>query len=264
LLTAVGVILTLALAADAPVIAPSEATDHVGQDVVVRGTVAQVNADKDGHTLFLNFGSPYPDQVFNAVILSRNLPSFPEARSWEGKVIEVRGRVELYKGKGKPEILLERPDQVTVESGATPPQGGEPHGPEVEGGFVRGVAGGTHGGIPGDVVASSGTGPVMDYDSPPKPLRLTKPLYPQDAFVARIEGTVLLEILIDSSGRVVRARVIQSVPMLDAAALQTVSQWQFQPAVKHGRPVATIAQAPISFRIYDKRPAGVPERKQRE
>ncbi len=47
-----------------------------------------------------------------------------------------------------------------------------------------------------------------------------------------------------------RARVIQSIPLLDAAALQTVYQWVFQPAVKHGRPVATIAQAPVAFRIY--------------
>jgi hypothetical protein len=43
---------------------------------------------------------------------------------------------------------------------------------------------------------------------------------------------------------------MQSVPLLDAAAIQTVQQWLFQPAVKHGRPVATIAQAPVTFRIY--------------
>jgi outer membrane biosynthesis protein TonB len=38
--------------------------------------------------------------------------------------------------------------------------------------------------------------------------------------------------------------------MLDAAALQTVYQWIFHPAVKHGRPVPTIAHAPVAFRIY--------------
>jgi protein TonB len=90
----------------------------------------------------------------------------------------------------------------------------------------------------------------MDYDSPPRPVKLTKPVYPQEAFVKKIEGQVTVEILIDSSGRVVRARVIQSVPMLDAAAIQCVYQWIFQPAVKRGRPVPTIAQAPVTFRIY--------------
>jgi protein TonB len=75
-------------------------------------------------------------------------------------------------------------------------------------------------------------------------------VYPQEAFVKKVEGTVLVEILIDANGQVVRARVLQSVPLLDDAALEAVGQWLFAPAVKRGRPVATVAQAPISFRIY--------------
>jgi protein TonB len=125
---------------------------------------------------------------------------------------------------------------------------GDPLG--MEEGVEGGVVGGVPGGVLGGVLGGTGTGPVMDYDSPPRPLKQTRPQYPQEAFVKKIEGTVLLEILIDSQGRVARARVIQSVPLLDAAALQTVYQWVFQPAVKRGRPVATIAHIPVSFRIY--------------
>lgn len=218
-------VVALVLAADVPVITPYEAKDHLGQEVVVRGQVAQVGASEDGHTLFLNFGSRYPNHVFNAVIPSRHLQSFPEARSWEGMNVKVRGKIQAYKGKGKPEIIVERQEQVTVDSSTTPTDSGS-------------VLGGTD------------TGPEMDYESPPRPIKITRPQYPQGAFDKKIEGTVLVEIMIDSSGRVVRARVLQSVPMLDAAAIQTVYQWIFQPAVKHGRPVATIAQAPVSFRIY--------------
>ena len=120
----------------------------------------------------------------------------------------------------------------------------------MEEGVEGGVVGGIPGGVLGGVLGGTGTGPVMDYDSPPRPIKITRPQYPQEAFVKKIEGTVTVEILIDSTGRVVRARVIQSVPMLDAAALQTVYQWVFQPAIKHGRPVPTIAHAPVAFRIY--------------
>jgi protein TonB len=120
----------------------------------------------------------------------------------------------------------------------------------MEGGVDGGVVGGVPGGVLGGVLGGTGTGPVMDYDAPPRLLKNVKPQYPQDAFVKKIEGTVLIEILIDSQGRVVRAKVIQSVPMLDAAALQTVYQWVFQPAIKNGRPVPTIAHAPVHFRIY--------------
>jgi protein TonB len=89
-------------------------------------------------------------------------------------------------------------------------------------------------------------------DVPPRPLRITKPKYPQSAFNKRIEGTVELEILIDAKGRVVRSRIVQSIPELDAAALDCVRKWRFKPAMKAGRAVATVARAPIMFRIYSK------------
>ena len=111
----------------------------------------------------------------------------------------------------------------------------------MEEGVEGGVVGGVPGGVLGGVLGGTGTGPVMDYDSAPRPIKITRPQYPQEAFVKKIEGTVVVEILIDSQGRVVRARVIQSVPLLDAAALQTVYQWVFQPAVKH-----TAARCPPS------------------
>jgi protein TonB len=120
----------------------------------------------------------------------------------------------------------------------------------MEGGVDGGVVGGTLGGQLGGVIGGTGTGPVLDYDKPPQPIKITKPQYPQEAFVKKIEGVVEVEILIDANGNVVRARIIRSIPSLDAAALQTVYQWVFIPAQKHGRPVATIAHAPVAFRIF--------------
>src|SRR4029079_2664468 len=120
----------------------------------------------------------------------------------------------------------------------------------MEGGVDRRQGGGVPGGVLGGVVGGTGDGPVMDYDQPPRPIKITKPQYPQEAFVKKIEGTVEVEILIDAGGNVARARVVQSIPALDQAALQTVYQWRFSPAVKNGHPVATIARAPVQFRIY--------------
>jgi TonB family protein len=89
-----------------------------------------------------------------------------------------------------------------------------------------------------------------DPDSPPQPVTIIRPAYPPEAFAKRVQGTVLVEILIDSSGRVVRARVIDSVPMLDEAALEAAYQWVFQPAIKDGKLVPTIAHAPIAFKRW--------------
>jgi protein TonB len=135
-------------------------------------------------------------------------------------------------------------DQAGITEGS---DSGVPEG--MEGGVPEGQVGGVLGGVIGGVPGGTGT-IVQDYDQPPRLLKKTTPKYPQEAFVKRVEGTVLVEILIDSSGRVIQARIIKSVPLLDAAAVQTVRQWLFAPAIKGGRPVATLAHAPVTFRIY--------------
>jgi protein TonB len=121
---------------------------------------------------------------------------------------------------------------------------GEPGG--VEGGVVGGVPGGVVGGILGGELPV----PVASPDRPPRLLHQTRPRYPQQAFVQKVEGVVLLEILIDADGHVARARIVHSVPLLDGAALEAVREWRFVPALKAGRPVASLAFAPVSFRIY--------------
>jgi len=145
----------------------------------------------------------------------------------------------------KPEDGVSPDDQFGSEFGS---EFGVPEGMEdgVEGGMVGGIPGGVLGGVLG----GTGTGPVMDFDRPPRPIYKPGPRYPQEAFVKKVEGTVRVEVLIDSSGRVARAQVIRSVPLLDAAALQTVYQWVFEPAMKSGRPVATIVHIPVTFRIF--------------
>jgi protein TonB len=127
---------------------------------------------------------------------------------------------------------------------------GNPDG--IEGGVRDGQVGGVPGGSPDGVVGGDGDVPVpvRDYDRPPRPLTQTRPVYPPEAFQKKIEGTVLTEILIGVDGHVVRARIVRSVPALDAAALAAVRQWTFAPGMKSGRPVATLATAPVTFRIY--------------
>ena len=92
------------------------------------------------------------------------------------------------------------------------------------------------GGVLGGVIGGTGDGVVMDYDQAPRPIKITQPKYPPEAFVKKIEGTVEVEILIDSTGRVAKARVVRSIPAAGPAALQTVYQWVFSPAIKNGRP----------------------------
>lgn len=161
-----------------------------------------------------------------------------------------------------PEVLVEPkvpddPKPVEPEKGIDPlKQFGVADGSEVgsidgmAAGVDGGTVGGTLGGVIGGVIGGTGDNPVLDYDQPPRLLRQTRPVYPQEAFIKKIEGVVMLEIVIGIDGKVGRAKVIRSIPQLDSAAIQTVRQWVFSPAIKGGRPVSTIANAPVSFRIF--------------
>jgi protein TonB len=140
--------------------------------------------------------------------------------------------------------------EVDAPGSETGSEHGVPEG--MEGGVPGGVVGGVPGGVLGGVIGGTGTGPipVTDYDQPARVIRVVKPTYPSEAFTARIQGVVVVEFVIDVTGRVVEARILQSVPILDQAALQAVRQWLFVPAQQRGRPVASLAIAPIEFRIY--------------
>ena len=86
-------------------------------------------------------------------------------------------------------------------------------------------------------------------DRKPSPLSLPRPQYPRAALDQKLEGKVVMELLIGRDGRVARARVLESVPGLDEAASECVRSWLFAPAIRGGRLVATVAHAPVVFSI---------------
>lgn len=84
-------------------------------------------------------------------------------------------------------------------------------------------------------------------------LRATKqvrPVYPAIAISADVQGVVKIEARIGPNGRVVDARVIESIPLLDNAALDAVRQWEFLPPQGGATFVATVtfvlSTAPVS------------------
>lgn len=99
----------LAPAPNPPTITPAEAAKHVGELVIVRGTVSQIVLSVN-LTTHVNFGGRYPDHVFTATIFKANQTLFRGVKDYEGKVVEVQGVVHLY--RGKPEIVLTERRQI--------------------------------------------------------------------------------------------------------------------------------------------------------
>jgi TonB family protein len=73
------------------------------------------------------------------------------------------------------------------------------------------------------------------------------PVLPEEAARAGIRGTVILEVTIDVDGTVKDARVLRSVPILDAAALDAVRQWRYEPTTVLGKSVPVIMTVTVSF-----------------
>lgn len=86
-------------------------------------------------------------------------------------------------------------------------------------------------------------GPVR----PPHKIKDVTPVYPEIARSARIDGTVQLEATVGQDGKVVDARVLQSVPMLDQAALDAVQQWQYEPATQNGKAIPVVMTVNVKF-----------------
>lgn len=94
-------------------ISDAQASAHVGERVVVDGTVASVHTSKKGHT-FINFGAPYPRQDFTAVVFASVATAFKDVdiSALSGRHVRVTGVVRLY--EGKPEIILDSRAQLSV------------------------------------------------------------------------------------------------------------------------------------------------------
>ena len=75
------------------------------------------------------------------------------------------------------------------------------------------------------------------------------PDYPEFARQAHIEGTVVIECVIDPGGRVAEARVLRGPSVLASAALEAVRLWRYMPATLGGTPVAVAMTVDVIFTL---------------
>jgi TonB family protein len=83
----------------------------------------------------------------------------------------------------------------------------------------------------------------------PRKLKDVRPVYPEAAKQARVQGAVVLECTIDPEGKVTNVRVVESVPPLDQAAIDAVSQWVYVPTLLNGVPTPVIMTVTVNFRL---------------
>ena len=86
--------------------------------------------------------------------------------------------------------------------------------------------------------------------TPPVVITRVDPEFSEEARKAKFSGTVRLEVIVDTEGRVRGIRVVKSVGMgLDEKAVEAVSRWKFKPGTRAGQPVNVRALFEVSFHL---------------
>ena len=93
----------------------------------------------------------------------------------------------------------------------------------------------------------------IPYDDPPRPVTPIKPVYPDIAQEAGIEGQVLVQCFIDEKGRVKETIVVKGIPNtgLNESAVEALRKTRFRPAKQRERPVAVWITIPINFKLQN-------------
>ena len=95
---------------------------------------------------------------------------------------------------------------------------------------------------------------ISDLDRRPVPRLQRPPHYPVEMRRAGVSGRAVVDFIIDETGTVRDAYVIETTyPVFGAAAVECVSAWQFAPGLRGRSPVKTHLQVPIVFTLSDSR-----------
>ena len=112
--------------------------------------------------------------------------------------------------------------------------------------------------MPAATASADGTAKASGTSDSPVEMEFSKikvkhqpeaPAYPADAKAARIQGTVVVVLTIDTKGKVVDAKAESGPEQLQACALDYAKAWTFKPAKVNGKPMYAKFKLTMPFRL---------------
>jgi TonB family protein len=99
----------------------------------------------------------------------------------------------------------------------------------------------------GDSIYRPGIGGVSN----PVPLLTPEADFSDEARRNKYQGVCMITVIVDAHGYPRNPRVVQHLGMgLDEKALEAVQKYRFKPAMKDGKPVASIISVAVNFRLF--------------
>jgi len=80
-------------------------------------------------------------------------------------------------------------------------------------------------------------------------VRRVEPDYPEHARESRIQGTVVIDVIVGKDGEVEKLTSIRGDAQLVAAAINAIRQWRFQPFFRNGQPEGFQTRITMDFRL---------------
>lgn len=200
----------------------------------IQGTVIlRVIIDKEGNVSSLQLVSGHPMLA----------PAAIEAvKKWKYTPYEQNGET----------VAVETNVQVNFKLTDDPVGRGVPYAPDPAGP----LPGGALGGVISGVLSSTPSRPLEGErvsEAEMRPLRIQKidPIYPGVAVQAHVEGTVVLDIRVNTSGGVDEAVRLGGPPTLGPPAIEAVKQWKYTPYVKDGQAISVVSTVRLNFSLAE-------------
>lgn len=175
-------------------------------------------------------------------------------------ILDPVSRIEQPKVPIAPAVTINMPQKTTL------PSLGIPNSPQVamasqgagnQNAFGIGLGGGTgagHGTGQGPGSSAGYGGGIMSVGggvSAPQVIHSVEPQFTAQARQANLQGTVAIQLVVDSNGNPQDIRVARSLGMgLDNEAIAAVKQYRFRPAMYEGHPVAVQMIIDVDFRLH--------------
>jgi protein TonB len=168
------------------------------------------------------------------------------------KPVEIKPAQAFHGAREFVDMRLTVPRQIPIGIAKITGVEGAPEGSQlIELAESTGIPGGNpfHGSAAPPVVRAEPKGPQRISSGVAEGMLLDRvvPVYPPIAREARVQGTVMLEATISTSGTIKNLRVLSGPAMLQQAAIDAVSRWRYRPYLLNSQPVEVETTVSVVF-----------------